>query len=218
MNTSRIWDASDVALVIIDYQEEMFRQFTSSDPREIELNMKFLINIANAFNVPVVLSTVGVRMGVNKPTRKSIKDILPRVLEIDRSSMNAWDDENFRKAVEATGKKRLIFCALYTEICLAYPVIDVLDQGYEVTFVADAVAGLTPIAHKMAIKRLIQAGAIPNTTLALATELFRDWASPLAAKARPLIVQYLHDHRELDLPEHYDFRRLDQMGASIVQH
>jgi nicotinamidase-related amidase len=218
MPANNVWDASEVALVIIDYQEEMFRQFTSSDPREIELNIKFLINIANAFNIPIVLSTVGVKMGVNQPTRKSIKNLMPAVEEIDRSSMDAWEDPAFRKAVEATGKKRLIFCALYTEICLAYPVVEALNQGYEVTFVADAVAGLTNIAHKMAIKRLIQAGAVPNTTFALATELFRDWKSPFAAKARPLTTQYLHEHRELDVDEHPEFKNINYRGQAIVQH
>lgn len=218
MRSPKIWDATEVALVIIDYQEEMFRQFTTSDPREIELNMKFLINVAKTFNIPVVLSTVGVKLGVNKPTRQSIRELIPNIPEIDRTGMDAWEDENFVRAIQATGKKKLIFCALYTEICLAYPVVEALSEGYQVTFPADAVAGLTEIAHRMAMTRIIQAGATPNTTLALVTELFRDWKSPLGTKAKPLIVQYLSDFRELDLFSPFDAKSIDDMGIAIVQH
>lgn len=198
MSFSPIWDASEVALIVVDYQEEMFRQIRSSDPAEVELNMKLLINSAKAFNIPIILSTVGVELGVNKPTRESLTELIPDVKPIDRSTMNAWEDEKFLAAVKRTGKKKLIFCALYTEICLAFPVVDALNDEFEVCIPADAVAGLTYVAHKMAIKRMIQAGAVPNTSLALLTEMFRDWKSDLAAKGRPLIVQYLNDYQELD--------------------
>src|SRR5258708_36333040 len=99
---------------------------------QIDLNVRFLIRAAKAFNIPVVLSSVGVTMGVNGPTRASITDELPGVEVIDRSSMNAWEDAAFRAAVEKTGRSRLIFGALYTEICLdteiclALPIIDAM--------------------------------------------------------------------------------------------
>jgi nicotinamidase-related amidase len=198
MSYSPIWDATDVALVIVDYQEEMFSKLRSSDPAEVELNMKLLINAAKAFNIPIILSTVGVDMGVNRPTRESLTELMPDQKVIDRSNMNAWEDEKFRAAVKATGKKKLIFCALWTEICLAFPVVSALADDYEVCIPADAVAGLSYTAHKMAIKRMVQAGAIPQTSLAAVTELFRDWKSDLAIKARPLIMQYMNDYKELD--------------------
>jgi nicotinamidase-related amidase len=138
-----------------------------------------------------VLSTVGVEMGVNQPTRQSILDELPGVQVIDRSSMNAWEDKAFLDAVKKTGRKRLIFGALFTEICLAFPVIDALKDGYDATFVVDAVGGLSQLAHRTAIERLTAAGAIPNTSLALVTELFRDWKSPVAGKARDIVKTYL---------------------------
>lgn len=198
MSSSPFWNAPDVALIIIDYQEEMFTQLRSNDPAEVELNVSFLIKAAKAFNIPIILSTVGVEMGVNKPTRESITELIPDIKAIDRTNMNAWEDEKFLAAVKATGKKKLIFCALWTEICLAYPVVDSLGAGYEVTFAADAVGGLSMVAHKMALKRMIQAGAIPNTTFALVAELFRDWKSDLAGKARPLIKEYMTAYSELD--------------------
>src|ERR1700691_3352964 len=193
-----VWTAEDVALVLIDYQKEMFENVKSETrPDEIELNVRFLIRAARAFNIPVILSSVGVQMGVNGPTRPAIKDELPGIEVIDRSSMDAWEDKAFRAAVNKTGKKRLIFAALYTEICLAFPVVDAMRDGYEAMFVVDAVGGMSQLAHRTAIERLTAAGAVPNTSLALVTELFRDWKSPIADKAREVIKWYLPEAQKL---------------------
>ena len=193
-----IWKNDEVALVLIDYQEEMFENIRSETGAElIDLNVRLLIKAAKAFGIPVVLSTVGVEMGVNRPTRKSILNELPGVQVIDRSSMNAWEDEAFRTAVVKTGRKRLIFGALYTEICLAFPVVHALADGYDVSFVADAVGGLSQLAHRTAVDRLVQAGAVPHTALALVTEFFRDWKSPLAARGREIIKDYLTEAPKL---------------------
>jgi len=193
MNTAKgVWKADEVALVLIDFQKEMFENIRSETSGElVELNVRFLIKIAKAFDIPVVLSTVGVEMGVNGPTHAAILNELPGVHVIDRSSMDAWEDKPFHTAVEKTSKKRLIFAALYTEICLAYPIVDAMKDGYEAMFVVDAVGGMSQLAHRTAVERLTAAGAIPNTTLALVTELFRDWKSELAAKGRDIIKWYL---------------------------
>ena len=189
-----VWKHEDAALILIDYQKEMFEGVRSETPAElIDLNVRLLIKAAKAFNMPVILSTVGVEMGVNHPTRQSILDELPGIHVIDRSSMNAWEDEPFREAVRQTGRRQLIFGALYTEICLAFPVVEALKDGYEVTFVVDAVGGLSQLAHRTAIERLAHGGAVPNTSLALVTELFRDWKSPVADKAREILKGYVAD-------------------------
>lgn len=193
-----VWTSEQVALVLIDYQKEMFENIRSeTTPDQVELNVRLLIKAAKAFDIPVVLSTVGVEMGVNGPTRKSIQDELPGVEVIDRTSMDAWEDAPFRAAVEKTGRKRLIFGALYTEICLAFPVVDAMRDGYEAMFVVDAVGGMSQLAHRTAIERLTAAGAIPNTSLALVTELFRDWKSPIADKAREIVKWYLPEAQKL---------------------
>lgn len=193
-----VWTSEQVALVLIDYQKEMFENIRSeTTPDQVELNVRLLIKAAKAFDIPVVLSTVGVEMGVNGPTRKSIQDELPGVEVIDRTSMDAWEDAPFRAAVEKTGRKRLIFGALYTEICLAFPVVDAMRDGYEAMFVVDAVGGMSQLAHRTAIERLTAAGAIPNTSLALVTELFRDWKSPVADKAREIVKWYLPEAQKL---------------------
>jgi nicotinamidase-related amidase len=195
MTTSpRVWKYEEAALILIDYQKEMFDTVRSETPPElIDLNVRLLIKAAKAFKMPIVLSTVGVEMGVNHPTRQSILDEVGTIEVIDRSSMNAWEDKPFREAVKKTGRKRLIFGALYTEICLAFPVVDALADGYEVTFVVDAVGGLSQLAHRTAIERLAHAAAVPNTSLALVTELFRDWKSPVANGARDIIKRYLDE-------------------------
>jgi nicotinamidase-related amidase len=196
--TQGVWTYEDSALVLIDYQKEMFENIRSeTSPDLIDLNVRLLIKAAKAFGIPVVLSTVGVDMGVNGPTRTSILSELPGIQVIDRSSMNAWEDRAFHEAVKKTGRKRLIFGALYTEICLAFPVVDALKEGYDVTFVADAVGGMSHLAHRTAIERLSHAGAVPNTALALVTELFRDWKSPVADKAREIIKWYLAEVQKL---------------------
>jgi nicotinamidase-related amidase len=134
-----VWHAQDVALILIDYQKEMFENVKSeTGPDEIELNVRFLIRVAKAFNIPVILSTVGVQIGVNGPTRPAIQNELPGLDAIDRTSMDAWEDTAFRTAVNKTGKERLIFCALYT--CLAFPIIDAMRDGYE------ALSSSTPFA------------------------------------------------------------------------
>lgn len=185
------WNHENVALILIDYQEEMFARVRSETPQnEIELNIIMLIRAAKAFGVPVILSTVGVGSGANGPTRKSIQAELQDAKAIDRSSMNAWLDKKFHAAVKATGKKRLIFCALWTEICLAFPVVDAQREGFETMFVVDAVGGTSQLAHRTAIERMIAAGAVPNAAFALLAELFVDWASPLADKAREILAWY----------------------------
>lgn len=189
-----VFKYEETALVVIDYQQEMFDQIRSETPASlVDLNIRFLIKTARAFGMPIVLSTVGVELGVNGPTRSSILAELPGAREIDRSSMNAWEDAAFRDAVRATGRRRLIVGALFTEICLAFPTVELLRDGYDVTFPVDAVGGLSQIAHTTAIQRLVQAGAVPTTALAIATELFRDWKSPVADKARVLVKGYLTD-------------------------
>ena len=193
-----IWKHDEVALVLIDYQEEMFGNIRSETGAElVDLNVRLLIKAAKAFGIPIVLSTVGVEMGVNRPTRQSVLDELPGISVIDRSSMNAWEDPAFRAAVEKTGRRRLVFGALYTEICLAFPVVDALRDGYEAMFVVDAVGGMSQLAHRTAVERLTASGAIPNTSLALVTELFRDWRSPVADKAREIIKWYMPEAHKL---------------------
>src|SRR6266481_163719 len=124
-NDVGVWKAEDCALLLIDYQKEMFeviRSETSADL--VEMHVRLLAKTAKAFGVPIVLSTVGVGYGLNGPTLPSILAELDGIEPIDRSSMNAFEDQAFRAAVAATGRRRLIFGALQTEVCLTFAVIE----------------------------------------------------------------------------------------------
>jgi hypothetical protein len=140
-----------------------------------------------------VLSTVGVGYGFNGPTLPSVLSELDGREAIDRSSMNAFEDTAFREAVEATGRKRLIIAGLHTEICLTFATVQALEDGYDVLYVTDAVGGRSEVAHRTAIDRLAHAGAVPTTALAVVTELFRDWAGPLAGSALEVIHWYFRE-------------------------
>ena len=193
-----VWTYENSALVLIDYQNEMFETIRSETSAELaDLNVRLLARTAKALNVPVVLSTVGVKYGINGPTHASILSDLPGVEPIDRTSMNAFEDRAFSDAVKKTGRKRLILGGLHTEICLTFAVVQALKDGYEGMFVADAVGGRSQSAHRTAIERMAHAGAVPNTALAVVTELFRDWASPLAGKARDVIYWYFAEVQKL---------------------
>src|SRR6476660_8559913 len=189
-----VWTAGDCALVLIDYQQEMFeviRSETSADL--VEMHVRLLARAAKGFDMPIVLSTVGVGFGFNGPTLPSIQSELDGIEPIDRSSMNAFEDDAFREAVEATGRKRLIVGGLHTEICLTFATVQALKDGYEVLYVTDAVGGRSQTAHRTAIDRLAHAGAVPTTALAVTTELFRDWAGPLREPAFDTIYWYFRE-------------------------
>lgn len=203
-----VWDASGVAVIFIDYQPEMFSAVRSGDPKKIEVNARFLARLAKTMNIPTILSTVGVvtkvGMSFNHPTIDSLKADLAGDQEIDRTTMDAYEDAAFLKAVKATGKKRLVIVGLFTEICLTYPVLEFLRDGYEVMFITDAVGGTSVEAHQVAIQRMIQAGAIPNTCAGLSAELFRDWKSPNGKKAGPVLGWYTREMQRLVSQNKYD--------------
>jgi nicotinamidase-related amidase len=192
-SSSGIWDSKECALLLIDYQDHVISAIRSSDPKAVVLNARYLAKAALAFDIPIILSTVGVKMGANGPTIKELRNEIPDLPEIDRSTMDSWADPSFLAAVKKTTRRRLVMAGIVTEVCLTYPVVGALKDGYEVAFVADAVGGLTKETHDVAVLRMIQAGAVPNTTTAMISEWFRDWASPLAPAARKIMVPFLND-------------------------
>jgi nicotinamidase-related amidase len=193
-----VWTYEDCALVLIDHQKEMFEVIRSeTDADLVELNVRLLAKTAKALDVPIVLSTVGVQAGINGPTLPSILAELEGIEPIDRFSMNAFEDDAFREAVKATGRKRLIISGLHTEICLTFATVQALKDGYAAMYVTDAVGGRSQLAHRTGSERLAHAGAMPTTALAVNTELFRDWATPQAGPARDVIYWYFREAPKL---------------------
>ena len=165
----------NAALVVIDYQPLQLKVMNSMDRDVLVDNIASVARLARTYDLPVVLSTVNAADGQGN-TLPEIKAALPDTKEIDRTSMNAWEDVEFRQAVEATGRKKLIMTALWTEACLSFPALDALREGYEVYPVVDAVGGTSVEAHRAGLERIVQAGAQPTSVVQLMCELQRDWA------------------------------------------
>ncbi|WP_426515645.1 hydrolase [Diaminobutyricibacter sp. McL0618] len=176
------------ALVVIDFQPTQVGAVRSMDGDLMTRNAVSLAQIATVFRLPVVLSTVNVANG-QPPTVPELKAVLADSAEIDRTQINAWEDVEFRAAVEATGRRKLIISALWTEACLTYPTLDALRAGYEVYPVVDAVGGTSEEAHRAALRRMEAAGAQPVSWVSVATELQRDWIRlDTAVPIRQLVV------------------------------
>jgi nicotinamidase-related amidase len=166
----------NATLVVIDYQPSQFAGVTSMDRDRLLDNIVSTVKTAKAFDLPIVHSTINVATGRGKPTVPELAELLDDYPPIDRTSTNAWEDGDFLAAVRATGRRKLILCALWTEICMAFPALDALREGYEVYPVVDAIGGTSEDAHRTGIARVVQAGAQPITWVSLAVELQRDWA------------------------------------------
>jgi nicotinamidase-related amidase len=166
----------NAALVIIDYQPVQVNSIGSMDRQLLVDNIVRVAKLGKAFRLPIVLSTVNVKTGVQKPTIPPLKEVLQDNEELDRTSINSWEDREVLAAIEATGRKKLIMCALWTEACLIYPALDALREGYEVLPVVDAVGGVTVEGHRAALERIALAGGKYESWVQLACELQRDWA------------------------------------------
>lgn len=181
-------------LALIDYQPEQFRGIGSVDVGVLRDHALMLAKTATAFDVPVVLSTVYVRHGM-QGTDEELRHALPGVEEIDRTTLNSWEDEDFRSAVLKTGRRKLVLAGLWTEVCVAFPAVDALREGFEVFVVEDAIGGVSTTAHEAAMKRMVLAGAVPVTVLGLACELQRDWGRPGADRLRGVMREYFQRSR-----------------------
>ncbi len=166
----------NAALVVIDFQPSQFAAVRSIDPDLLLENIVSTVKTAKAFSVPIVHSTVNVASGRQQPTVPELAELLEDYPPIDRTTLNSWEDADFLAAVRATGRHKLILCALWTEICMAFPALDAMREGYDVYPVVDAIGGTSEEAHRAGLERVVQAGGQPISWVALACELQRDWA------------------------------------------
>ena len=166
----------NAALLVIDYQPSQLAGVRSMDRDLLLKNVVSTAKIAKLFGLPIVHSTINVKTGRGQPTLPPLAEVLAGDPPIDRTTTNAWEDANFLDAVRATGRRKLLICALWTEICMAFPALDAMREGYEVYPVVDAIGGTSLEAHNAGLQRVVQAGAKPTSWVALAVELQRDWA------------------------------------------
>lgn len=164
------------AFIIIDYQPVQVSSIRSMDQQELVFNIVNTAKAAVNYNLPIIHSSVNVKTGMNKPPITKIQEVLKAFPVYDRTTINAWEDVEFKKAVKATGRKKLIMTALWTEACLTFPCLDAIKEGYEVFVVTDAVGGTSVTAHEAALRRIEQAGGKLISKTQLYCELQRDWS------------------------------------------
>lgn len=174
-NYHKLYTAEDSAVVFIDHQPQMTFGVSNIDRATLMNNVTLLAKVAKEFKVPTILSSVETESfsGYIWP---QLLDVFPGQEVVERSSMNAWDDAGFRKAIEATGRKNILLTGLWTEVCVAWPTIEMIGAGYNIYVVEDCCGATSQVAHEAALSRMVQAGAIRLTTIAALLEWQRDWA------------------------------------------
>lgn len=165
----------NAAFIIIDYQQVQVNSIASMDRQLLINNIVGTSKAAVAYGLPIVHSTVNVKTGLNKPPIPQVRKVLEKYPTYDRTTINSWEDVEFRNAVKETGRKKLIMTALWTEACLTFPALDALREGYEVYVPVDAVGGTSIGAHDAALRRIEQAGGKMISVPQLFCELQRDW-------------------------------------------
>jgi nicotinamidase-related amidase len=170
----KLYTAEDSAIVFIDHQPQMTFGVANIDRATLMNNVVTLAKVAGEFNVPSVLTAVETESfsGYIWP---QLLDVFPGQPVVERTSMNSWDDEGFRNAIKATGRKNIIMTGLWTEVCVTWPTIEMLGAGYNIYVVEDCCGATSPAAHDAALSRMVQAGAVRLTTIAALLEWQRDW-------------------------------------------
>ncbi|MFJ2788137.1 MULTISPECIES: hydrolase [unclassified Streptomyces] len=176
-------------LLLIDHQGAQFAGMHSMDPHLVVNNVTALSKGAKLFDVPTILSTVVEDRGGR--IIRQIQDVFPEQKPIDRTTINTWEDQRVVDAVAATGRKDLVIAGLWTDICLAFPAIHAMADGYRVYAVTDASGATTVEAHERGVQRMVQAGVIPTTAGTVIAEWQRDWAREATV---PGISQIMFDH------------------------
>ena len=171
----RLITPQNAALLLIDYQPAQVASVRSMDHDLLVKNAVSTVRTIKTFGVPVVHSTVNVASGQGQPTIPELAGLLENDKPLDRTTVNSWEDTEFLESVRATGRRKLIFCALWTEVCMAFTALDAMREGYEVYPVVDAIGGTSVEAHRAGLERVVQAGGQPISWVSLACELQRDW-------------------------------------------
>jgi nicotinamidase-related amidase len=165
----------DHALLMIDFQSQMSFATKSIDPVTLRNNAALVASAAAGFKVPTILTTVAEK-SFSGPMFYEVTDPFPGQRLLDRTSMNTWEDAAVIQEVNRLDKQRLVFCGLWTSVCIVGPTLSALDQGFEVYVIADACGDVSTEAHDRAMDRMVQAGVRPMTSLQYMLELQRDWA------------------------------------------
>ncbi|HEY1927916.1 MAG TPA: isochorismatase family protein [Caulobacteraceae bacterium] len=170
--TDRLLTPENAALLIIDLQPTQVGAVVTIAPEKLVDNVAMLSRAAKLFGLPAVVSRLNATGGA--PTLPQITGVLQDVPEIERTSLNPWEDDRFVDAVTATGRRKLVFAGVWTEVSLSFAVLSAIQDGYEAYPVIDAIGGTSALAHAAALSRMSEAGANQTSCVQLICELQRD--------------------------------------------
>ncbi|AWC95400.1 TPA: hydrolase [Morganella morganii subsp. morganii] len=175
MSKLELLNPQNSAVIFIDHQPQMAFGVANIDRQQLKNNTVGLAKAAKIFNVPTIYTSVETESfsGYIWPELLAVH---PESKPIERTSMNSWEDQKFVEAIKATGRKKLVMAALWTEVCLNFPTLMAIEAGYEVYIVTDASGGTSVDAHERSIDRMVQAGAVPVTWQQVLLEYQRDWS------------------------------------------
>src|ERR1700689_4549335 len=171
---NKLYTAEDSAVVFIDHQPQMTFGVASIARATRINNVTRLAKVPKEFKVPAVITAVETE-SFSGYVWPQLLDIFPGQPVVERTSMNSWDDPGFRAAIEATGKKNILMTGLWTEVCVTWPTIEMLAEGYNIYVVEDCCGATSPPAQEAALSRMVQAGATRLTTIGALLEWQRDW-------------------------------------------
>ncbi|NLU15342.1 MAG: hydrolase [Serratia liquefaciens] len=189
-------DKEQAAVLLVDHQTGLLSLVRDQDPDKFKNNVLALADLAKYFNLPTVLTT-SFENGPNGPLVPELKQTFPNAPYIARpGNINAWDNDDFVKAVKATGRKQLIIAGVVTEVCVAFPALSALEEGYEVFVITDASGTFNPITRDAAWDRMSSAGAQLLSGFGAACELHRDWRNDIEGLGA-LFSNHIPDYRNL---------------------
>jgi nicotinamidase-related amidase len=176
----KVFTPENAAMLLIDHQVGTISWTNSHDREEVKQNALKLAKIATAVGMPLVL-TSSMEDNIQGPLVPELEQIAPQAFadRVKRTGIvNAMHDENFANAVKATSRKKVVVAGITTEVCVVFPVLQLLDEGYEVQIVTDASASFTKVGDDAALRRMEQAGAVITSTAQIISELALDWTTP----------------------------------------
>jgi len=189
-------DKDNAVVLLVDHQAGLLSLVRDIEPDKFKNNVLALADLAKFFKLPTILTT-SFETGPNGPLVPELKELFPDAPYIARpGQINAWDNEDFVKAIKATGKKQLIIAGVVTEVCVAFPALSALEEGFEVFVVTDASGTFNPITRDSAWNRMSQAGAQLMNWFAVACELHRDWRNDVEGLAK-ICSDHIPDYRNL---------------------
>lgn len=189
-------DKDNAVVLLVDHQAGLLSLVRDIEPDKFKNNVLALADLAKFFNLPTILTT-SFETGPNGPLMPELKEMFPDAPYIARpGQINAWDNEDFVKAIKATGKKQLIIAGVVTEVCVAFPALSAIEEGFDVFVVTDASGTFNQITRDSAWSRMTQAGAQLMNWFAVACELHRDWRNDVEGLAK-ICSDHIPDYRNL---------------------